>query len=69
MEKKIYSDFSFAIDLIMETYKESNPVIISEKIKEDLDMEINIHQICDYLDMNRVDYDYENRKQYYSVYY
>ena len=31
-----YSQLSVAIDLISEVYKTSNPVIISEKLEEDL---------------------------------
>lgn len=66
---KPYSDFSFAIDLIIDVYKINNPIIISEKIKEDLDMEISIHQISDYLSINYEDFEKENQKQYYQLNY
>lgn len=65
----LYSDFSFAIDLIIDVYKINNPIIISEKIKEDLDMEISIHQISDYLSINYEDFEKENQKQYYQLNY
>lgn len=64
-----YSDFSYAIDLVMDVYKTTNPILISEKIEEDLGMEINIHQISDYLSLQVEDFEKENRKQYYNEYY
>lgn len=64
--EKPYSHFSFAIDLVVNEYKLSNPILIAEKIKEDLDMEISIHQISDYIQVNYEDLERENRKQYYQ---
>lgn len=61
-----YSHFAFAIDLVVNEYKLSNPILIAEKIKEDLDMEVSIHQISDYLQVNYEDLEKENRKQYYK---
>ena len=67
---KPYSEFAFAVDLVMEQYKISNPILISEKIKEDLNLEISIHQISDYLDLNFEDWEQESIKQeYYNQYY
>jgi len=33
---KNYSEFRFAIDLIIDVYGITNPVLIAEKVKEDL---------------------------------
>ena len=68
MAKK-YSDFSFAINLITDTYKTKNPVIIAEKALEDLVMDLSIHQISDYLSLEKEDYEKENRQQYYGIFY
>ncbi len=64
-----YSEFAFAIDLIREEYQISNPILIAEKINEDLDMDISIFQIMDYLEMSMEDFEQESRKQYYSQVY
>lgn len=65
-----YSQLSVAIDLISEVYKTSNPVIISEKLEEDLGLHYTIHQISDYMDINRQE-DCEkinNNLKYYEKY-
>lgn len=66
---KPYSELSFAVDLVMEEYKTSNPIKISELIWENLEMCISIHEIADYLDINRKDYELESRKEYYKLNY
>lgn len=67
--RKPYSELSFAVDLIIEEYKTSNPIKISELIWEDLGMCISIHEIADYLDINRENYELESRKEYYKLNY
>ena len=46
-------EYIFAIDLVMAEHKITNPILISEKIQEDLDMEVSIHQLMDYLEINQ----------------
>lgn len=46
---KEYKENSFAIDLIKDAYKTENPIIIADKIKETLDLDINISEIIKYL--------------------
>lgn len=61
MSKQLYQEYSqlaVAIDLVSNEYKTSNPVIISEKIQEDLGLDITIHQVADYMDINKLE-DYE----------
>ena len=55
---KEYSQLAIAVDLISFEYKTSNPIIIAEKIQEILNVEYSIHQIADYMDINRME-DYE----------
>lgn len=72
MVKKIqdYSQLGVAIDLISHHYSTMNPIIISEKIEEDLDLHFTIHQIMDYLDIYRLeDYELESNKIQYEVNY
>jgi hypothetical protein len=70
MRTQPYSEFAFAIDLIMEQYKISNPILISEKIQEDLNIDISIHQISDYLSLNSENWERESIKQeYYNINY
>jgi len=57
---KPYSQLAIAVDLVSYEYKTSNPVIIAEKIEEDLGLEYSIHQIADYMDINRLE-DYEKQ--------
>lgn len=70
MRTKEYSEFAFAIDLVMNHYKTSNPVLISEKIGEDLQLEISIHQISDYLSLKDNDWELESQLyEYYNINY
>ena len=55
-------EYIFAIDLVMEEYKITNPILISEKIQEDLDMEVSIFQIMDYLEINQENWEVESQK-------
>lgn len=67
---KQYSEFSFAIDLIVNEFKLTNPILIAEKIKEELDIDLSIHQIADYLEINyKEDFSKMNRAQYYNIIY
>ena len=63
---KQYSQLAIAVDLVSYEYQTSNPVIIAEMIEQDLNLEYNIHQIADYMDINKLE-DYEkqsNKIQY-----
>jgi len=62
MPKKIYSELSIMVDLVSNEYQTSNPVIIAEKMYEDLGIEYTIHQIADYMDVTRVDFEKESNK-------
>ena len=66
MSKELYQEYSqlaLSIDLVMHEYRTSNPIIISEKIWEDLHICTSIHQISDYLDINKIeDYTKESEK-------
>lgn len=55
-------EYIFAIDLVMEEHKITNPILISEKIAEDLDMEVSIHQVMDYLEINQENWEIESQK-------
>lgn len=55
-------EYIFAIDLVMAEYKITNPILISEKIQEDLDMEVSIFQIMDYLEINQENWEIESQK-------
>ena len=55
-------DYIFAIDLVMNEHKITNPILISEKIQEDLDMEVSIFQIMDYLEINQENWEIESQK-------
>ena len=55
-------EYIFAIDLVMEEHKITNPILISEKIQEDLDMEVSIFQIADYLEINQENWEVESQK-------
>ena len=57
---KPYSQLAVAVDLVSYEYKTSNPIIIAEKIEEDLGLEYSIHQIADYLCINKLE-DYEKQ--------
>ena len=63
-------EYIFAIDLVMEEFKLTNPILISEKIQEDLDMEVSIFQVMDYLEINQESWEIESQKiQYYETNY
>jgi len=67
MSKKVYSQLSMAVDLMSHHYQTSNPIILSEKIKEELGIEYTIHQVSDYLEINRQeDYEKQSRELEYS---
>lgn len=71
MSKKLYQEYSqlaIAIDLISHEYKTSNPIIISEMIYHDLGLDISIHQITDYMDINKLeDYEKINNEIQYTI--
>ena len=63
-------EYIFAIDLVMEEYQITNPILISEKIQEDLEMDVTIHQVVDYLEINQENWEIESQKiQYYETNY
>ena len=65
MSKQLYYELAFAIDLVSYEYKTGNPVIIAEKIEQDLGLEYSIHQVSDYLDINKnEDFEKESNKMY-----
>lgn len=62
-----YPEYIFAIDLVMEEHKITNPILIAEKIQEDLEMEVSIHVINDYLEINNENWELESNKiEYYE---
>ena len=63
-------EYIFAIDLVMEQHQITNPILISEKIQEDLEMDVTIHQVMDYLEINQETWEIESQKiQYYETNY
>ena len=63
-------EYIFAIDLVMEEYQITNPILISEKIQDDLEMDVTIHQVMDYLEINQENWEIESQKiQYYETNY
>ena len=63
-------EYIFAIDLVMEEHKITNPILIAEKIQEDLDMEVSIFQVADYLEINQENWEVESQKiNYYETNY
>jgi len=63
-------EYIFAIDLVMEEHKITNPILIAEKIQEDLDMEVSIFQVMDYLEINQENWEIESQKiNYYETNY
>lgn len=60
MSKKYqeYSQLALAVDLVMNEYKVSNPIEIVELIQQDLSLYFTVHQVMDYLDINKKE-DYE----------
>ena len=60
-------EYIFAIDLVMEQHQITNPILISEKIQEDLEMDVTIHQVMDYLETNQENWELESQKiEYYE---
>lgn len=60
-------EYIFAIDLVMEEFKITNPILIAEKIQEELEMEVSIFQISDYLEINQENWETESQKiEYYE---
>jgi hypothetical protein len=60
-------EYIFAIDLVMEQHQITNPILIAEKIQEDLEMDVTIHQIMDYLEINQENWETESNKiKYYE---
>jgi hypothetical protein len=55
-------EYIFAIDLVMEQHQITNPILISEKIQEDLEMDVTIHQVMDYLEINQENWKVESQK-------
>jgi hypothetical protein len=51
-----------AIDLVSFEYKTGNPILLAELIHQDLGIDYSIHQISDYLDINRIG-DYEKQSK------
>ena len=71
MSKKYreYSQLALAIDLVMNEYKVSNPIEIVELIQQDLNLNFTVHQVMDYLDINKKeDYEKESQKQQFQYY-
>ena len=63
-------EYIFAIDLVMEQHQITNPILISEKIQEDLEMDVTIHQVMDYLEINQENWLQESQKiEYYETNY
>lgn len=65
-----YSQLGLAIDLVVNEYGSINPIEIVEKIQQDLDLYFTIHQVMDYLDINKLeDYEKESNLQQFKQYY
>ena len=63
-------DYIIMIDLIIEVYKVSNPIIISELIEKEFDTEVSIFQVMDYLEINQENWEVESQKiEYYETNY
>ena len=68
MSKENYSQLRMAIDVISFQHRTTNPIILAEKIHEDLGLEYSIHQISDYLEINRQeDYELQSRLIEYAM--
>ena len=66
---KPYSQLALAVDLVMNEYKVNNPIEIVELIQKDLDLYYTVHQVMDYLDINKKeDYEKESQKQQFQYY-
>ena len=55
-------DYIIMIDLIIEVYKVSNPIIISELIEKEFETEVSIFQVMDYLKINQENWVTESQK-------
>ena len=55
-------EYIVMIDLIIEVYKVSNPIIISELIEKEFETEVSIFQIADYLEINQENWEVESQK-------
>lgn len=55
-------EYIVMIDLIIEIYKVSNPIIISELIEKEFETEVSIYQIADYLEINQENWEIESQK-------
>ena len=63
-------EYIVMIDLIMEIYKVSNPIIISELIEKEFQTEVSIFQIADYMEINQENWITESNKiEYYETNY
>ena len=63
-------EYIVMIDLIIEIYKVSNPIIISELIEKEFETEVSIFQIMDYLEINQENWEIESQKiNYYETNY
>ena len=66
---KPYSQLALAVDLVMNEYKVNNPIEIVELIQQDLSLYFTVHQVMDYLDINKKeDYEKESQKQQFQYY-
>ena len=54
-------DYIIMIDLIIEIYKVSNPIIISELIEKEFETEVSIFQVMDYLEINQENWEVESQ--------
>ena len=63
-------EYIVMIDLIIEIYKVSNPIIISELIEKEFETEVSIFQVMDYLEINQENWVTESQKiNYYETNY
>ena len=63
-------EYIVMIDLIIEVYKVSNPIIISELIEKEFETEVSIFQVMDYLEINQENWEIESQKiEYYETNY
>ena len=58
-------EYIVMIDLIIEIYKVSNPIIISELIEKEFETEVSIFQIMDHLEINQDNWEIESQKTNY----
>ena len=55
-------EYIVMIDLIIEIYKVSNHIIISELIEKEFETEVSIFQVMDYLEINQENWVTESQK-------